>query len=156
MLHSIRKPQVKPWKKPIAPLPPTPPRVFKVDPVDFRDLVQKLTGAPDQSQPQPRLQRVAPPPLDLDKMNPALFSRDFSEAAAPLQIISSPVKTPFSALYQEMMSDTTDKKLKKVSENIMASPSLEFNLFSPSAHGWCSFPLLSPGTLSSLEQSTVL
>ncbi|KAJ6732685.1 hypothetical protein OIU74_004602 [Salix koriyanagi] len=72
-LHSIRKPQMKPGKKPIAPLPPTPPRVYKVDPINFRDLVQKLTGAPEpEPQHQPRLQSVAPPPLDL--ATPAVFS----------------------------------------------------------------------------------
>ncbi|KAJ9170540.1 hypothetical protein P3X46_019166 [Hevea brasiliensis] len=155
LLHSVRKPQLKPWKKPIAPLAPTPPRVYKVDPINFKDLVQKLTGAPEPSQPQQRLQRVAPPPLVLDKDKPALFSREFA-AAAPLQLLPSPVKTPFSALFQELMSDTTDPKLKKISDSVVASPSLELNLLSPSTHGWCSFPLLSPGTLSSLEQSTVL
>ncbi|EEF37124.1 uncharacterized protein LOC8283389 [Ricinus communis] len=162
-LHSVRKPyQVKPWKKPIAPLPPTPPRVYKVDPINFRDLVQKLTGAPDPSESQgnnqqQRLQRVAPPPLDLDK-KPALFSREFATvSAAPLELLPSPVNTPFSALYQELMSDTLpDSKPRKVSDSVMASSCLEFNLLSPSTHNWCSFPLLSPGTLSSLEQSTVL
>ncbi|XVF61390.1 hypothetical protein PTKIN_Ptkin08bG0125500 [Pterospermum kingtungense] len=46
-LHSVRKPLAKPWKKPIAPFPPTPTKVYKVDPINFRDLVQKLTGAPE-------------------------------------------------------------------------------------------------------------
>ncbi|KAG6767786.1 hypothetical protein NC652_018390 [Populus alba x Populus x berolinensis] len=152
-LHSIRKPQMKPWKKPIAPLPPTPPRVYKVDPINFRDLVQKLTGAPEpEPQHQPRLQSVAPPPLDLAK--PTLYGRDFS--AVPSQLLPSPAKTPLSALYQELMSESLDVKPKKISDSLMAvSSSLELNL-SPSSRAWCSFPLLSPGTLSSLEQGTVL
>ena len=156
-LHSIRKPQIKPWKKPIAPLPPTPPRVYKVDPINFRDLVQKLTGAPEpvpepQPQHQPRLQSVAPPPLDLAQ--PTLFGRDFS--AVPSQLLPSPAKTPLSALYQELMSESLDVKPKRISDSLMAvSSSLELNL-SPSSRAWCSFPLLSPGTLSSLEQGTVL
>ncbi|XP_050206925.1 uncharacterized protein LOC126656397 [Mercurialis annua] len=158
-LHSVRKPhQMKPWKKPIAPLPPTPPRVYNVDPINFRDLVQKLTGAAepfDQSleQPQQRLQRVAPPPLDLER-EPAFFSREFAAATGSVQqFYPSPVKTPFSALYHELMTDTLpDSKPRKVSESV----SLEFNIFSPSTHGWCHFPILSPGTLSSLELSTVL
>ncbi|CAK7339735.1 unnamed protein product [Dovyalis caffra] len=150
-LHSIRKPQMKPWKKPIAPLPPTPPRVYKVDPINFRDLVQKLTGAPEpEPQTQPRFQSVAPPPLDLAR--PTLFGADI----APIQLLPSPSKTPFSALYQELMSESFDGKPKKISDSTMAmSSSLELNL-SPSSHAWCSFPLLSPGTLSSLEQGTVL
>ncbi|KAL3583390.1 hypothetical protein D5086_014451 [Populus alba] len=113
-LHSIRKPQMKPWKKPIAPLPPTPPRVYKVDPINFRDLVQKLTGAPEpepvpEPQHQPRLQSVAPPPLDLAK--PTLYGRDFS--AVPSQLLPSPAKTPLSALYQELMSESLDATLQR-------------------------------------------
>ncbi|KAF9678151.1 hypothetical protein SADUNF_Sadunf07G0005100 [Salix dunnii] len=150
-LHSIRKPQMKPGKKPIAPLPPTPPRVYKVDPINFRDLVQKLTGAPEtepKAQHQPRIQSVAPPPLDL--ATPALFSRD-------LQLLPSPAETPLSTLYRELlMSESLDVKPKKISDSLMAvSSSLELNP-SPSSHAWCAFPLLSPGTLSSLEQGTVL
>jgi hypothetical protein len=157
-LHSIRKTQMKPWKKPIAPLPPTPPRVYKVDPVNFRDLVQKLTGAPKKEpepEPQSRLQSVAPPPLDL--FTPTLFGREREIAAVPLQLLPSPAQTPLSAsLYQELMYESLDAKPERMPESIMSvSSSLELNL-SPSYHAWCSYPLLSPGTLSSLEQGTVL
>uniref|UniRef100_A0A6N2LR79 VQ domain-containing protein n=1 Tax=Salix viminalis TaxID=40686 RepID=A0A6N2LR79_SALVM len=162
-LHSIRKPQMKPGKKPIAPLPPTPPRVYKVDPINFRDLVQKLTGAPEPDpQHQPRLQSVAPPPLDL--ATPALFSRDSQLLPSPAKTISTRnrnsieklTKTPLSTLYWELMSESLDVKPKKISDSLMAvSSSLELNL-SPSSHAWCAFPLLSPGTLSGLEQRTVL
>ncbi|KAM7265196.1 hypothetical protein ACFE04_002879 [Oxalis oulophora] len=44
-LHTVRKSPAKPWKEPIAPLPPNPTRLYKVHPVNFMDLVQKLTGA---------------------------------------------------------------------------------------------------------------
>ncbi|KZV48437.1 hypothetical protein F511_17519 [Dorcoceras hygrometricum] len=50
-------------KKPIAPLPPTRPKIYKVDPLSFKDVVQKLTSA-QEFQPT-RLQEVAPPPLSL-------------------------------------------------------------------------------------------
>ncbi|KAE9596710.1 hypothetical protein Lalb_Chr16g0378951 [Lupinus albus] len=41
--HTVRKSQPKAWKKaPVA----SQTKVYKVDPVNFRDLVQKLTGAP--------------------------------------------------------------------------------------------------------------
>ncbi|KAF5747282.1 hypothetical protein HS088_TW05G00002 [Tripterygium wilfordii] len=114
MLHSVRKPQLKPWKKPIAPLPPTPPRVYKVDPVNFRDLVQKLTSAPEfQTQ---RLRKIAPPPLDV--VVPADHRHQHHDDSQ-----SAPNNIP-----------------------------LEFNLL-PSPLGWCSFPLLSPGTLSPLDQT---
>ncbi|KAB5526560.1 hypothetical protein DKX38_020407 [Salix brachista] len=157
-LHSIRKTQMKPWKKPIAPFPPTPPRVYRVDPINFRDLVQKLTGAPKKEpepEPQPRLQRVAPPPLDL--LTPTLFGTDREIAEVrPLQLLPSPAHTPLSAMYQELMSESLDAKPKRIPDSIMAvSSSLELNL-SPSSYAWCSYPLLSPGTLSSLEQGTVL
>ncbi|XP_042029757.1 VQ motif-containing protein 29-like [Salvia splendens] len=53
-LHSVRRlPAIK--KKPIAPMPATPPKIYKVEPVDFRDVVQSLTAAPE-------FQKVAPPP----------------------------------------------------------------------------------------------
>ncbi|GER30997.1 VQ motif-containing family protein [Striga asiatica] len=65
-LHSVRKIPARNiiTKKPIqAPLPPTHPKVYKVDPIDFRDVVQKLTGA-ECFQPA-RLREAAPPPLSL-------------------------------------------------------------------------------------------
>ncbi|GMI67235.1 hypothetical protein like AT2G22880 [Hibiscus trionum] len=125
-LHSVRKPIGKPGKKPVSPLQPTPPKVYKVDPINFRDLVQKLTGGGHQM-PSPRLQRVAQPPPPLQVAPPQ-----------PLQMVS--------ALYQ------TKPQNQKFSD---ASPeSLGLNL-SPSSYNWCSFPILSPTTLSSLDQSTV-
>ncbi|KAL8546471.1 hypothetical protein ACS0TY_006272 [Phlomoides rotata] len=62
-LHSVRKNIIT--KKPIAPLPPTPPKIYKVGPFEFKEVVQKLTGAPDFQ--QTRLQEVAPPPLSLSQ-----------------------------------------------------------------------------------------
>ncbi|XWS29683.1 hypothetical protein CRYUN_Cryun24cG0051200 [Craigia yunnanensis] len=150
-LHSVRnKPLSKPLKKPIAPLPPTPPKVYMVDPINFRDLVQKLTGAPEfmsQSQhqmsssqfhqlPHPRLQRVAPTPLHV--------------AASPLS--REEVSAPLHLLYG---LDHTKPQNQKFSDNAMiSSNSLGLNL-SPSSYNCWAFPILSPGTLSSLEQSTV-
>ncbi|KAE8699995.1 VQ motif-containing protein 29 [Hibiscus syriacus] len=80
-LHSVRKPMGKPWKKPaVSPLQPIPPKVYKVDPMNFRDLVQKLTSgaaeivpADSLSQhqtPPSRLQRAAPPPPPLQVAPP--------------------------------------------------------------------------------------
>ncbi|XWS41745.1 hypothetical protein CRYUN_Cryun17cG0109500 [Craigia yunnanensis] len=150
-LHSVRKPLAKPWKKPIAPFPPTPPKVYKVDPINFRDLVQKLTGAPEfmsQSQhqtlssqlpqlPHQRLQRVAPPPLHV-----AASPLSRAEVSAPLHLLSG--------------LDHTKLENQKFSDNAMiTSNSLLGSNLSPSSYNWCTFPILSPGTLSSLWQSTV-
>ncbi|KAF8404853.1 hypothetical protein HHK36_009743 [Tetracentron sinense] len=146
-LHSVRKPPAKTSKKPKAPLPP-PPRVYRVDAINFRQVVQKLTGAPEfQSR---RLQSVAPPPLKL-----VLPPISGSNILAPLQRFCSPVKSPLSSVYKELMSDTLETKPGKLSDASMATSPFGFNM-SPSWYTWCSFPLLSPGTLASLEQGTVL
>ncbi|XVF59230.1 hypothetical protein PTKIN_Ptkin07bG0259200 [Pterospermum kingtungense] len=138
-LHSVRKPMAKPWKKPIAPLPPTPPKVYKVDPINFRGLVQKLTGAPEfmpqsdlqlpqAAPPHQGLQRVAPPPLHV-----AASPLSSAEVSAPLQLVSG--------------LDHTKPENQKFSDN--STNSLGLNL-SPSSYNWsCAFPILSPGTLSS-------
>lgn len=146
-LRSVKKTPSKPWKKPaIAPLPPTRPRVYKVDPMNFRDLVQRLTGAPEYQ--SPRLRKVAPPPINVQMTSATTVT---SQPAAP------PL-SPFSALYKDLMTtETTPQKMNMVSDWGLMSNSLGLSL-SPSSRNWCSssYPLLSPGTLSSLEQSTVL
>ncbi|CAL5197812.1 unnamed protein product [Lathyrus oleraceus] len=50
-LHSVRKSSAKTWKK--APVVPTPIKVYKVDPINFKELVQQLTCAPQFMPPQP-------------------------------------------------------------------------------------------------------
>lgn len=66
-LHSVRK-KVITKKLPIAPLPPTPPKIYKVDPLNFRDVVQRLTAAPEFQ--RRRLRELAPPPLSLSHSHP--------------------------------------------------------------------------------------
>ncbi|PHT37826.1 hypothetical protein CQW23_21399 [Capsicum baccatum] len=34
-------------KQPIAPLPPTPPKIYRVEPINFKEVVQMLTAAPE-------------------------------------------------------------------------------------------------------------
>ncbi|XP_078437352.1 VQ motif-containing protein [Wolffia australiana] len=58
-LHAVKKPPPKPWRRPAA--PQAPPKVYRVEPRGFRQLVQSLTAAP----PARRLQDAAPPPLTL-------------------------------------------------------------------------------------------
>lgn len=70
-LHLVHKPPAKPWRKPDN--IPTPPRVYRVEPRGFRDLVQKLTGKP----PRQLKDSVVPPPrleLETAQMNNQLFT----------------------------------------------------------------------------------
>ncbi|KAG2724103.1 hypothetical protein I3843_01G002300 [Carya illinoinensis] len=128
-LHTVRKSVAKPWKKPVAPLPPTPPRIYKVDPINFRDVVQKLTGAVELDR------SVAPPPLEVGSKS-TFCAVEYQQDFAP------------GALER--------KQGQKVStENKEATLSLGMNM-SPSSQNWFSFPLFSPGSLSTLEHSTVL
>ncbi|XP_009792357.2 uncharacterized protein LOC107774888 [Nicotiana tabacum] len=73
-LRRVRSLPSKPiTKKPIAPSLPIPPKIYRVEAVNFREVVQMLTAAPEfQSHSNSpsgfssrRLQEVAPPPLDL-------------------------------------------------------------------------------------------
>ncbi|KAH7851614.1 hypothetical protein Vadar_014291 [Vaccinium darrowii] len=125
-LHSVRKTPAKPCKKHVAPLPPSSPGIYKVEPKDFKDLVQKLTKGPDfQSH---RLQRVAPPPLNLSTSAVS----DSEKPATTLDLLPSPNPntTPLGVVLSPLG-------------------------FSPS-QTWSSFLLMSPGTMSSLEQSKFL
>ncbi|KAF8655934.1 hypothetical protein HU200_060890 [Digitaria exilis] len=45
-LRAVQKPPAKPWRGGAAAPPPPPPKVYRVEPREFRDLVQRLTGAP--------------------------------------------------------------------------------------------------------------
>uniref|UniRef100_A0ACD5X401 Uncharacterized protein n=1 Tax=Avena sativa TaxID=4498 RepID=A0ACD5X401_AVESA len=47
-LRAVQKPPSKPWRGPpgLGAPAPTPPKVYRVEPREFRDLVQRLTGAP--------------------------------------------------------------------------------------------------------------
>ncbi|KAK4765348.1 hypothetical protein SAY86_026438 [Trapa natans] len=153
-LHSVRKPVQpnKTWttsgggsKKPTAPLPPNPTRVYKVDRMKFRELVQMLTGAasnaavPD-SQPR-RLREMAPPPLDLTTS--ALHEKSAASTAAA-------ASSPLSALYMELMSETLpDAKTAsghRGMSDASGSVSLGLGLSPSSSLPWGSAPFLSPGT----------
>ncbi|XP_054776008.1 VQ motif-containing protein 29-like isoform X2 [Prosopis cineraria] len=95
-LHSVRKPISKPCKKaPVAPMPPTPIKVYKVDPMNFRDLVQQLTGAPE-FKPH-HLQSVAPP-------TPMPVSSFVESSSRDIKTVTSsnfnwPPQAPVSNLY---------------------------------------------------------
>ncbi|XP_055811585.1 uncharacterized protein LOC129881401 [Solanum dulcamara] len=93
-LHGVKRLPTKPMTKlPIAPLPPTPPKIYRVEPVNFKEVVQMLTRSPEfqsvsnnsicsfdsdsgsgsdsvsGSFNSKRLQNIAPPPLDLSPVS---------------------------------------------------------------------------------------
>ncbi|XP_047332659.1 uncharacterized protein LOC124936218 [Impatiens glandulifera] len=135
-LHSVRKsqPPTKITKKPIAPLPPTPPRVYLIEPVNFKELVQQLTAAPE-FQNSSRLQKLAPPPVVVAV--PDQQMNNMNRVQLPSH------RSPCSAV----------EAFEPSSSMMKCSPSGWFaNLLSPSSNGWfSSFPILSPGTISAFE-----
>lgn len=131
-LHSVQMPTAKPRKRPDHPVPP---KVYRVDPRGFRQLVQMLTGAP---QPTPRpLRNTArpPPPLDLAARTPL----------PPPQ----PMFDNNNYFRTESMRPAEQKAVPGYQ-----SPTGLPGLFSPSLPSWCSFPLPSPGSIAALEQSS--
>ncbi|XP_058080976.1 uncharacterized protein LOC131229118 [Magnolia sinica] len=140
LLHSIRKPAQKPWQRPATAPPQT--RVYVVDPPGFRQLVQKLTGAP-QFTARHRLGRVAPPPLDLLPSPPSLPPLEHDP-----QSESDRISPQLQLFFSSEPRTCTENSMPAVSP-FGLSPSSSYS-------SWCSFPLLSPGTVASLEQSTVL
>ncbi|XP_014508323.1 uncharacterized protein LOC106767876 [Vigna radiata var. radiata] len=128
-LHSVRKPSAKPRKKaPVAPMPPTPAKVYKVEAINFRDVVQQLTGAPEH-QPQPRQQE--------------LLQSNVARAGTSLCV-------PNVAQKQNEASGDTCKKWYQDLD-------FGTNLLSPTSYStFCFFPLLSPRDVTSLEAGKVL
>jgi hypothetical protein len=59
-LRSVQKPPSKPWRAGGLAPAPTPPKVYRVEPREFRDLVQRLTGAPAAGLQQHQHAAVAP------------------------------------------------------------------------------------------------
>ncbi|XP_009771307.1 uncharacterized protein LOC107815780 [Nicotiana tabacum] len=169
-LHGVRRLPSKPMtKQPIAPLPPTPPKIYKVEPVNFKEVVQMLTAAPEfqsnssnsssgsgssSSSSSRRLQDVAPPPLDLSPVslprnNIAAEWREFLRPSysSNNQVESISVACNDSTNEAQERSHVTPRNL---SENLFGScsPLANFPL-SPASFAWCSSILLSPGTLPS-------
>lgn len=122
-LHSVRKKssQSKQWKKAtVAPPLPTPIRVYQVDVLNFRELVQQLTGAPEF---KPQLH----PPHQFVQ-NPLLQNRDIAAAAAAPSSVSNNWHQMVRAQSQEINSGSEKQP-----------GLLELNLSSPSSnYGWCS------------------
>ncbi|XP_009616226.3 uncharacterized protein [Nicotiana tomentosiformis] len=171
-LHGVRRLPSKPMtKQPIAPLPPTPPKIYRVEPVNFKEVVQMLTAAPEfqsssdsssgsgfsfgssSSSSSRRLQAVAPPPLDL---SPVSLPRNNNIAAEWREFLR-----PSNNQVESISGDCNDSKNEAQeikshitsripSENYFGScsPLTNFPL-SPASFAWCCSLLLSPSTLTS-------
>lgn len=96
----VRKTTLKSCKKaPVsAPVPRTAIKVYKVDPLNFRDLVQELTGAPEFKQPH-QLQSVALAPTTF--MPVSSSGRDISVATVNSSDFNWPPQEHFSNLYMQ-------------------------------------------------------
>uniref|UniRef100_A0A1D1Z6U4 VQ domain-containing protein n=1 Tax=Anthurium amnicola TaxID=1678845 RepID=A0A1D1Z6U4_9ARAE len=144
-LHSIRKPPAKPWKRPAAG-PPIPPKVYRVEPRGFRQLVQKLTGRPELA-PR-RLRDTAPVPLDVTPLR---------HAPPPRTIAVPPPPPPSTSEYARGFSTA---EAAAAADAGYQSQAYTAGIPSPSMYSacltWCNQPLLSPGSMASLGQSTVL
>lgn len=128
-------------KKPIAPLPPTKPKVYKVEPMKFKEVVQRLTAAPEfQLRSRRRLQEMAPPPLDLSSSSSSSASPIFLEQEKPAAAAAAAAAAEVNINY---FHETA--VVERKSCGALSPLGFNFSLFSP---------LLSPGTLSLLEQST--
>ncbi|KAK9670232.1 hypothetical protein RND81_13G187900 [Saponaria officinalis] len=107
------------------------PKVYKVAPMHFRELVQKLTGA--QQTRQNTLQNVAPPPVTL---NPHLLKfRNSTHARAEVRPVLYKVK-------QELNPMTVDQKPFDMREGWEGMTELNM---SPNFQAWFNFAMLSPG-----------
>ncbi|KAI3500302.1 hypothetical protein L1887_36121 [Cichorium endivia] len=181
-LHSVRKAIQKPSTKHfIAPLPPAPPKVYKVDASNFKEAVHTLTSAAkNQSPTSRRLKDIAPPPLVLSTIpKPSVFPKPPpSEVAGMVSPLTGFTLSPDFCKFLNETLDTTRFKSKSPgmdyfgclsplglslppaprgydpSGMALMSP-LGFSL-SPSSLSWCSSVLLSPSTLSGFSQSPVL
>ncbi|CAI9763375.1 unnamed protein product [Fraxinus pennsylvanica] len=134
-LHSVRKVPTKPMKKPIAPFPPTPPKIYSVDPVNFKEVVQKLTGAA----PEFHHQEVVPPALGLLSTT----TTDVGPRRPPIVYPSVKMPSTEEVLYNDHMGETEEGKS-------FGAVGLSF---SPSSLAWYSSLFPSPRTLSSLASS---
>nr|GEZ36708.1 hypothetical protein [Tanacetum cinerariifolium] len=173
-------------KQYIAPMPPTPAKVYHVDPSNFKEVVRELTSTPEfQSPSVRRLKDIAPPPLVLSTIpKPSLFPKPTQPPPAATE--GGGKVSPLSAFtlspdFCKFLNDTLETNrfipkapvmdycsdLSPLGLSLSPAPRaydpfgvslvspLGFSL-SPSSLSWCSSVLLSPNTLSGINQSPVL
>lgn len=143
------------YKKPqhlLAPAGSRPqPKVYKVKPIHFRELVQQLTGAPAQAQAQAQaqtqaqnrrsnLQSIAPPPLPLRPNHHQVGVQNQTHNMSITQ--------------QQAPAEPADQK-PSVFGGFDSTTELTL---SPNFQAWFAFAMLSPGaaTVSQMEQGAVV
>ncbi|KAK4710303.1 hypothetical protein R3W88_004816 [Solanum pinnatisectum] len=169
-LHRVRcLPSKSINKKPISPSPPIPPKIYRVEVVNFRQVVQMLTAAPEfqshsNSTSIPGHSReVAPPPAPLDLSPTSLSSKSniggqWREFLPP----SSSVVISNDEVSNESIVEADEKhvgpQIAPNSTTFGACGTTPLGLpQSPSSFVWCSSLPFSPDTLStSMDTSTVL
>jgi len=110
-------------------MPPTPAKVYKVDAINFQDVVQQLTGAPEHK-PQPPQKQL-------------LQSNIVARAGTSIGVPNVPPKQ------NEPSEDISTKWYQDLDFGM--------NLLSPTSYNtFCLFPLLSPRDVTSLEPGKVL
>ncbi|CAK8562538.1 unnamed protein product [Lathyrus sativus] len=147
-LHSVRKSPLKKSKKaPIAPMPPTPVKIYKVDPINFKELVQSLTCAPEFTTPQPDHHNLQSTDHNISRDTvPSLPIHFFSNSRVETVEVSPPlvpVSTP-NNWYHYFQAEYLEKKCKD--DRVMTPGLMEINLLSPTSFGnWCFVPpIMSP------------
>lgn len=179
-LHGVRKLPIKPMTKiPIAPLPPTPPKIYRVEPINFKEVVQMLTSSPEfqsvsnnsisssdsgsgsGSFNSRRLQDVAPPPLDLSPISLQRSSNNnnndidaqWDEFLCPSSSSNKQVVELIECIDDSTTNEAEERShvMPRIpSENYLGSCSPLANFpLSPVSFAWCSSVLLSPSTLTS-------
>ncbi|KAH0638587.1 hypothetical protein KY285_035173 [Solanum tuberosum] len=166
-------------KLPIAPLPPTPPKIYRVEPNNFKDVVQMLTSSPEfqsisndsisrfdsgsgsgsgsSSFNSRRLQDIAPPPLDLSPVSLQRSNNnnnnDVFAQWCEFPLPSSSTNDQFEMCVDSTMFEAQERSHvtpRIPSENYFGSCSPLANFpLSPASFAWCSSILFSPGTLTS-------
>ncbi|CAN1176808.1 hypothetical protein LINPERPRIM_LOCUS3854 [Linum perenne] len=105
----------------ISPLPPNPPKVYKVHPINFKEFVQRLTGASAAGQP-PRMRNMAPP---LQQFLPRSETEDDGEDNEDAQLTES----PFSGMYRELMTSETTTAATLNDNNVMMTRPEDSNYY---------------------------
>ncbi|KAI3785152.1 hypothetical protein L1987_44265 [Smallanthus sonchifolius] len=184
-LHSVRKPL--PIGKPIskhfiAPLPPTPLKIYSVEPSKFKEVVRVLTSTPEFQYPSARrLKDKAPPPLVISAVpKPSLYPKS-TPPAPPLPLDGGGMMSPLSTfLMSQDFCNLLNETMQTSTFTSSTTPGMDFfeNLspkavahdpsggalmsprelisLSPTSLSWCSSVLFGPGTLSAVSQSPVL
>ncbi|CAL5197811.1 unnamed protein product [Lathyrus oleraceus] len=149
-LRSVRKsPLKKPMKARIAPMPPTPVKVYKVDRINFKELVQSLTCAPEFTPPQPDHHNLQSTDNNISHDTvPSLPMQFFSNSRVDTVEVFPPlvpvaVSTP-NNWYHYFQAEYFEKNCKN--DRVMTPGLLEMNLLSPTSFGnWCFVPpIMSP------------